>query len=141
MADWKQITARIRRARTSKDPAAQLSNLFEKTNDAMAAFELARFFETTGQAGDAGKWYATAAGRFRRSDWKTKAQEAAVRLGAVLPPEEMAQRADDSRLTAAPLPEIDDKSGVNQEDDDEKDEKDEQRTTPGTEKIDTTSRH
>src|SRR5690242_4889193 len=32
MADWKQITARIRRARTGKDPVAQLSNLFEKTN-------------------------------------------------------------------------------------------------------------
>src|SRR5947209_6481358 len=78
MADWKQITARIRRARTSKDPAAQLSNLFEKTNDAMAAFELARFFETTGQAGDAGKWYATAAGRFRRPEWTTKAQETRV---------------------------------------------------------------
>ncbi len=26
MTDWKQITARIRRARTSKDPAGQLSN-------------------------------------------------------------------------------------------------------------------
>src|SRR6202166_3742188 len=80
MADWKQITARIRRARTSKDPVAQLSNLFEKTHDAMAAFELARYFETTGHGSDAGKWYATAAGRFRRADWKTKAQEAAVRL-------------------------------------------------------------
>jgi len=81
MADWKQITARIRRARTSKDPAAQLANLFEKTNDAMVAFELAKYFETSGQNADAAKWYGTAAGRFRRADWKTKAQEAAVRLG------------------------------------------------------------
>ena len=81
MADWKQITARIRRARTSKDPALQLSNLFQKTRDAMVAFELAKFLETSGQNGEAAKWYATAAERFRRSDWKTKAQEAAVRLG------------------------------------------------------------
>jgi hypothetical protein len=81
MADWKQITARIRRARTSKEPAAQLTNLYEKTRDAMVAFELAKFFETTGQNADASRWYATAAERFRRSDWKVKAQEAAVRLG------------------------------------------------------------
>ena len=39
MADWKQITARIRRAKGSKDPAGQLSNLFQKTRDAMVAFE------------------------------------------------------------------------------------------------------
>lgn len=81
MADWKQITARIRRARTGKDPAAQLSNLYQKTRDAMVAFELAKFFETAGQSGEAAKWYSTAAERFRRTDWKTKAQEAAVRLG------------------------------------------------------------
>jgi hypothetical protein len=80
MADWKQITARIRRARTSKEPAAQLSNLYEKTRDAMVAFELAKFFETAGQNAEASKWYATAAERFRRADWKVKAQEAAVRL-------------------------------------------------------------
>src|ERR1700731_254370 len=81
MADWKQITARIRRARTGKDPAAQLSNLYEKTQDAMVAFELARHFETASQHAEAAKWYSTAAARFRRADWKTKAQEAATRLG------------------------------------------------------------
>ncbi len=81
MADWKQITARIRRARTSKDPASQLSNLYQKTRDAMVAFELAKYFETAGQNADAAKWYSAAAERFRRADWKTKAQEAAVRLG------------------------------------------------------------
>src|SRR6266404_4490287 len=81
MADWKQITARIRRARTSKDPAGQLSNLYEKTRDGMVAFELAKYFETSGQNADAAKWYSAAAERFRRADWKTKAQEAAVRLG------------------------------------------------------------
>lgn len=80
MADWKQITARIRRARTSKDPAVQLSALYEKTHDAMAAFELAKFFETKGVNTDAAKWYGVAAERFRRADWKVKAQEAAVRL-------------------------------------------------------------
>jgi len=81
MTDWKQITARIRRARTSKDPAGQLSNLFQKTRDAMVAFELAKYFEFSGQNADAAKWYSAAAQRFRRADWKTKAQEAAVRLG------------------------------------------------------------
>jgi len=81
MADWKQITARIRRARTSKDPAGQLSNLFEKTRDAMVAFELAKHLETAGLNAEALKWYATAAERFRRADWKVKAQEAAARLG------------------------------------------------------------
>jgi len=81
MTDWKQITARIRRARTSKDPAGQLSNLFQKTRDAMVAFELAKYFEASGQNADAAKWYSAAAERFRRADWKIKAQEAAVRLG------------------------------------------------------------
>lgn len=81
MADWKQITARIRRARTSKDPAGQLTALYEKTHDAMVAFELAKYFETSAMNADAAKWYSTAAQRFRRADWKTKAQEAAVRLG------------------------------------------------------------
>ncbi len=81
MTDWKQITARIRRARTSKDPAGQLSNLYQKTRDAMVAFELAKYFETSGQNADAAKWYSAAAERFRRADWKIKAQEAAVRLG------------------------------------------------------------
>jgi hypothetical protein len=87
MADWKQITARIRRARTGKDPAGQLTNLFSKTRDAMVAFELARYLESIGNPLDAGRWYLTAAERFRRADWKTKAQEAATRLGATSPAE------------------------------------------------------
>jgi hypothetical protein len=87
MADWKQITARIRRARTGKDPAAQLTNLFTKTRDAMVAFELARYLESVGNNADAGRWYLTAAERFRRSDWKTKAQDSATRLGATEPAE------------------------------------------------------
>jgi len=51
MADWKQITARIRRAKGSKDPVGQLCNLFQKTRDAMVAFELARHLETVKSAG------------------------------------------------------------------------------------------
>jgi hypothetical protein len=99
MADWKQITARIRRARTGKDPAAQLSNLYEKTQDAMVAFELARHFETASQNAEAAKWYSTAAARFRRADWKTKAQEAALRLGGEAPLE---SQSDFSALAAPP---------------------------------------
>ena len=106
MADWKQITARIRRARTSKDPAGQLSNLYEKTRDAMVAFELAKYFETSGQNADAAKWYSAAAERFRRADWKTKAQEAAVRLGGVpgeLPLETSGAASEDFVLTPPPV--------------------------------------
>jgi hypothetical protein len=104
MTDWKQITARIRRARTGKDPAGQLSALFAKTRDAMVAFELARYFESTNNNEDAGKWYLTAAERFRRADWKTKAQEAATRLGATvaaeipaLPPKERTAGASEAK--------------------------------------------
>jgi len=99
MADWKQITARIRRARTGKDPAAQLSNLYQKTRDAMVAFELAKYFETAGQNGEAAKWYSTAAERFRRADWKTKAQEAAVRLGADAPLTDDVSQSDELPVT------------------------------------------
>lgn len=87
MADWKQITARIRRAKGSKDPASQLSNLFQKTRDAMVAFELARHFESAAKPEEAAKWYALSWQRFRRGDWKTKAQEAVTRLGGTLPAE------------------------------------------------------
>jgi hypothetical protein len=53
----------------------------------MVAFELARYFESSGNTADAGRWYLTAAERFRRADWKTKAQEGATRLGATEPAE------------------------------------------------------
>src|SRR5437660_1011843 len=108
MADWKQITARIRRARSGKDPLGQLANLYEKTSDAMVAFELAKLFENSGQNSDAAKWYSTAAARFRRAEWKSKAEEAAVRLGAspreattegVLDSEEPSHSAPSSRLS------------------------------------------
>jgi hypothetical protein len=102
MADWKQITARIRRARTSKDPAGQLANLYEKTHDAMVAFELAKYFETSGQNTDAVKWYGTAAQHFRRADWKTKAQEAATRLGGAPPSEGTGEAAGQEAVLASP---------------------------------------
>jgi hypothetical protein len=103
MADWKQITARIRRARTGKDPVGQLSNLYEKTRDAMVAFELARYFETAGQNPEAAKWYLAAADRFRRADWKTKAQEAAVRLGAEVSAVDPVHSSGDFMLTPPPV--------------------------------------
>lgn len=85
MADWKQITARIRRARGSRDPAGQLTLLFEKTKDAMVAFELGRHFEVVRDPAQAVQWYQTAVSRFRRGEWKTKANEAIVRLGGEIP--------------------------------------------------------
>jgi hypothetical protein len=87
MADWKQITARIRRARGSRDPAGQLLLLYEKTNDAMVAFELGRHFEIAKDPAQALQWYLTSASKFRRGDWKTKAREAVVRMGGELPPD------------------------------------------------------
>ncbi len=116
MADWKQITARIRRAKGSKDPAGQLSNLFQKTRDAMVAFELARHLEITGQSDDAVKWYAISWQRFRRGEWKTKAQDAVIRLGGTLPADgeilpvpEVAQKlsADFSAETQSAVPDTD----------------------------------
>ena len=85
MADWKQITARIRRARGSRDPAGQLLLLYEKTSDAMVAFELGRHFEIAKDSAQALHWYLTSASKFRRGDWKTKAREAVVRMGGELP--------------------------------------------------------
>jgi hypothetical protein len=87
MADWKQITARIRRARGSKDPAGQLTVLYEKTKDAMVAFELGRHFEIVRDPAQALQWYQSAYSRFRRGEWKTKSSEAILRLGGELPVE------------------------------------------------------
>jgi hypothetical protein len=112
MADWKQITARIRRARTGKDPVGQLSNLYEKTRDAMVAFELARYFETAGQNPEAAKWYLAAAERFRRADWKTKAQEAAVRLGAEVSAVDPAHSSGDFMLTPPAIADLEQASSA-----------------------------
>lgn len=80
MADWRQIQARIRRAKASKDPLGQLTSLYEKFHDAMVAYELGALKEAAGDPGEAARWYAIAAERFRRSDWKQKAQTALERL-------------------------------------------------------------
>src|SRR5262249_40309429 len=104
MADWKQITARICRARGSKDPGGQLSLLFEKTKDAMGAFELCRHFEIARDPAQALEWYRTAFSRFRRGDWKTKSSDAIVRLGGEVPAEpEPKSRASEAER-ADPLP-------------------------------------
>ena len=67
----------------------------------MVAFELARYFETNGNTADAGRWYLTAAERFRRADWKTKAQESATRLGATEPAEIPASQPQTEKTTSA----------------------------------------
>jgi len=85
MGDWRQIQGRIRRARTSADPAAKLNELFQKTRDAMVAFELGAVEEKSGRSEEAVRWYTIAAQRFRRADWRQKAAEALTRLGAPVP--------------------------------------------------------
>jgi hypothetical protein len=80
MADWRQIQARIRKAKASTDAAAQLAELYERTRDAMVAFELARWQEKAGEHAEAARWYTAAAERFRRSQWKSKAEAALARL-------------------------------------------------------------
>ena len=85
MSDWRQIQARIRKARTSADPPGQLSALYERTRDAMVAFELAQFHEKAGETAEAIRWFTAAAERFRRPQWKQKAEESLTRLGAPIP--------------------------------------------------------
>lgn len=85
MANWRQIQGRIRRARTSADPLAKLNELFQKTRDAMVAFEAAALEEKAGRNDEAIRWYTVAAERFRRADWRLKAGEALTRLGAPVP--------------------------------------------------------
>jgi hypothetical protein len=94
VSDWRQIQARIRKARTSSDPPAQLAELYERTHDAMVAFELAQIYEKSGAHSDAARWYTSAAERFRRAQWKQKAEEALTRLGAPLPTSEISHNED-----------------------------------------------
>jgi hypothetical protein len=82
MADWRQIQARIRKAKASPDAAAKLAELYEHTRDAMVAFELARWQEKAGEFAEAARWYTAAAERFRRSQWRSKAEAALARLRA-----------------------------------------------------------
>ncbi len=97
MADWRQIQARIRKAKNSPDAHAKLSELYQRTRDAMVAWELALIQEKAEIKDDAVKWYTIAAERFRRAEWRKKAEEALTRLGAVLPTANaMAQNAEGS---------------------------------------------
>jgi hypothetical protein len=100
MADWRQIQARIRRAKGSADPLAKLEELFTKTHDAMVAWEMAVIEEKAGRMEEAVRWHTIAAERFRRSDWKKKAEEALVRLGAPVP----VARPDSGRKSGEPEP-------------------------------------
>jgi hypothetical protein len=101
MADWRQIQARIRKAKHSPDAPAKLSELFQRTRDAMVAWELGVVEEKSGNNEEAGKWYSTAFQRFRRADWKKKAEEALTRLGMPLP-EHSAETAAEPGAETAP---------------------------------------
>jgi hypothetical protein len=85
MADWRQIQARIRKAKNSPDAPTKLHELYQRTRDAMVAWELGVVEEKAERTDDAVKWYTIAVERFRRADWKKKAEEALTRLGAPLP--------------------------------------------------------
>src|SRR5260370_8148349 len=85
MGDGRKLQARSGKAKVTADPAGQLSALYERTRDAMVAFELARYHEKIGENQEAARWYTSAAERFRRAQWKVKAQEALTRLGAPIP--------------------------------------------------------
>jgi len=85
MADWRQIQARIRKAKNSPDAPTKLHELYQRTRDAMVAWELGAVEEKAERSDEAVKWYTIAVERFRRADWKKKAEEALTRLGAPLP--------------------------------------------------------
>ena len=85
MADWRQIQARIRKAKSSPDAPTKLHELYQRTRDAMVAWELGAVEEKAERTDEAVKWYTIAVERFRRADWKKKAEEALTRLGAPLP--------------------------------------------------------
>jgi hypothetical protein len=97
MADWRQIQARIRKAKNSPDASSKLSELYQRTRDAMVAWELGAIEEKAGHNEEAGRWYIISAQRFRRADWKKKAEEALARLGIELPP-------PGTEAAAAPVP-------------------------------------
>jgi hypothetical protein len=86
MANWRQIQARIRKAKNSSEAPQKLAELFEKTHDAMVAFELGVLKEKAGENEESVRWYTTASERFRRVEWKKKVAEALARLGAPVPP-------------------------------------------------------
>ena len=116
MTDWRQIQARIRKAKNSPDAHTKLSELFQRTRDGMVAWELGLIEEKAERLSEAIQWYTVAAERFRRSEWKKKAEEALIRLGAPVPvaaPQPVANAAQgeqdlstaaEPESTEAPLP-------------------------------------
>jgi hypothetical protein len=96
MADWRQIQARIRKARSAPDAIVKMTELFERTRDAMVAFELGKLHEKAGANEDAVNSYTVAYERFRRPAWRKKAEEALVRLGAPVPTTPMGAGTDES---------------------------------------------
>lgn len=100
MTNWRQVQARIRKARSGVDPAAKLSELYQKTRDAMVAFELAELAEKAAQTEEAIRWYTTAAERFRREQWRKKCHDALMRLGAAVPERILEQPADSQVIEA-----------------------------------------
>jgi len=98
MADWRQIQARIRKAKTGTDPLVKLAELFTKTHDAMVAWEMAVIEEKAGNLEAAIGHYTVAAERFRRSEWKKKAEEALTRLGAPVPVASSAAAGDSQKV-------------------------------------------
>src|SRR5437879_12168132 len=103
MSDCKQIQGRIRRAKAGADPLGRLAALYEKTRDAMVAFELAQLYEKSGQIVEAVRCYSAAAERFRRAEWKTKAEEALARLGASKSTPIWSTPAPDEHVPASPF--------------------------------------
>jgi hypothetical protein len=99
MADWRQIQARIRKAKNSPEAVSKLSELFKRTHDGMVAWELGTLEEKADHKEEAGNWYVLAAQRFRRADWKKKAEEALTRLGVPVP-------SADATLRPAPSEEL-----------------------------------
>jgi len=85
VGNWKQLQARIRKARVGADAAAKLEQLFLKTRDAMVAFELGKVHEQGQREDQAVEWYRKAYERFRREEWRVKAAEAIQRLGGTPP--------------------------------------------------------
>jgi len=72
----------------------------------MVAFELAQVHEKAGALSEATRWFTTAAERFRRPQWKQKAEEALTRLGAPIPsvPTEAAAVSLGQAVTELPAP-------------------------------------
>jgi len=104
VADWRQIQVRIRKAKTGLDAPDKLTRLYDKTHDAMVAYELALVLENAGQTETAVHWYTTAVQRFRRADWRKKAEDALTRLGAPVPAvsAELAAHEEPERREAVP---------------------------------------